>query len=190
MAGTVADTKEDEQQDSPPVAYGTLYELLSCPKCEQITMRSGFWHDGMEPEEWSTTIIYPSERPRIQGLPPDVEREFRAAEQVAPISANAYAVLLGRVLDAVCDDRNASGKSLHERLTDLATRQEIPGNLVGMAHNLRQLRNVGAHANLGDLTTQEVPVLEALCRAVLEYVYAAPKLVERVERLVAKLKGT
>jgi hypothetical protein len=189
VVGTVADTVEEEYDDGPPTEQGTLYEVLSCPKCEQVTIRAGFWHDSMEQEDWHGKVIYPSERQGIEGLPPAVEREFRAAEQVSPISANAYAVLLGRVLDVVCDDRKASGKTLHDRLSDLATRHEIPKNLADMAHKLRQLRNVGAHADLGALTEQEVPVLAALCRAVLEYVYSAPRLVARVEKLVSKLTG-
>ncbi len=189
VIGTVSDTTEHIRDDGPPDESGTIYEVLSCPKCDQVTIRSGFWHDGMEAEDWHSKIIYPSERQRIEGLPTAVEKEFRAAEQVSTISANAYAVLLGRVLDVVCDDRKATGKTLHERLSDLATRHEIPKNLAEMAHKLRQLRNVGAHADLGALTDQEVPVLAALCRAVLEYVYSAPKLVERVEKLVEKLKA-
>ena len=189
VIGTVSDTIEQSREDGPLDESGTIYEVLSCPKCDQVTIRSGFWHDGMEPEDWRAKVIYPSERQRIEGLPSAVEKEFRAAEQVSTISANAYAVLLGRVLDVVCDDRKATGKTLHERLSDLAARHEIPKNLAEMAHKLRQLRNVGAHADLGALTDQEVPVLAALCRAVLEYVYSAPKLVERVEKLVEKLKA-
>jgi len=190
IAGNLADTKFQEERGFAPVEHGMIYELLACPKCDQVTIRCGHWHDGMEPDDWYGEIIYPAERPAIQGLPENVAREFWAAERVATISANAYAVLLGRVLDVVCDDRKASGKTLHERLTDLAERQEIPKNLADMAHKLRQLRNVGAHADLGGLTDEEVPVLEALCRAVLEYVYSAPKLIERVEKLVAKLKAS
>jgi len=190
VVGSVTDAMEHPADNGPPIESGMAYEVLSCSKCEQVTIRSGQWDDLMEPEDWHGTVIFPSEQPGIQGLPPTVEQEFRSAEQVATISPNAYAVALGRVLDVVCDDRNANGKTLHERLIDLADRHEIPKHLADMAQQLRQLRNVGAHATLGALTAEQVPVLEALCRAVLEYVYAAPKLVERVEKLIAKLKGT
>lgn len=188
--GRVADTMVTDPGNSTPVEHGTLYEVLACPKCKEITIRSGWWHDMMESEDWHGEIIYPRERQGIDGLPPAVEQEYQAAEQVSHISANAYAVLLGRVLDVVCDDRKANGKTLHERLSDLANRHEIPKILADIAHQLRQLRNVGAHADLGTLTEDEVPVLAALCRAVLEYVYLAPRLVDQVEKLVQKIKGT
>jgi Domain of unknown function (DUF4145) len=188
IIGTATDSTTDRFDDGPPIEHGTLYEILSCPQCKGVTIRSGSWHDSMDREDWSAKVIYPSERQRIEGLPSTVENEYRAAEQVSSISPNAYAVLLGRVLDVVCNDRNASGNTLHERLSDLAARHEIPKNLADMAHKLRQLRNFGAHADLGALTDEEVPILAALCRAVLEYVYSAPRLVERVEKLIAKLK--
>jgi hypothetical protein len=100
------------------------------------------------------------------------------------ISPNAYGVLLGRVLELVCEDRQAKGDSLHKKLQDLSTRGEIPTKLVDVARSLKDLRNVGAHASLGNLTADEVPILEDLTRAILEYVYGAPALAEAaVKRL-------
>jgi hypothetical protein len=43
---------------------------------------------------------------------------------------------------------------------------------------LRKFRNVGAHPNLGELTLDEVPILDDFCRAILEYVYTAPHLAQ------------
>ena len=45
------------------------------------------------------------------------------------------------------------------------------------------------HAQLGELTEKEVPVLDALCRAILEYVYGAPDLVARVKARLDGLRG-
>ena len=67
---------------------------------------------------------------------------------------------------------------------------EIPERLCEIAHNLRKLRNIGAHADLGNLTEAEVPVLDDLCRAILEYVYAAPKLIEQVEQRLQELENS
>ena len=99
-------------------------------------------------------------------------------------------MLLGRVLDLICIDKNAEGDSLFERLKDLATKNIMPEQLADMAHQLRQLRNIGAHANLGELTRSEIPILEALNRAILEYVYSAPTLIESVQEKIDALKTT
>jgi Domain of unknown function (DUF4145) len=63
---------------------------------------------------------------------------------------------------------------LNKKLNDLAEKGEIPTKLVEVAHSLRKLRNFGAHASLGELTRDEIPILDDLCRAILEYVYNAP----------------
>ena len=56
------------------------------------------------------------------------------------IDANAFAVLLGRVLELVCVDRNAVGNSLHKKLQDLATKGEIPAKLVDVAQASRNAK--------------------------------------------------
>lgn len=86
------------------------------------------------------------------------------------LSTNAYGALLGRVIDAVCSDRGAEGKTLSERLRNLAERQGFPKTLSEIFDELRLLRNVRAQLDLGELTEDEVPVLDSLCKAVLEYV--------------------
>ena len=70
----------------------------------------------------------------------------------------------------------------------LRLRGEIPGPLAEMAHQLRFLRNIGAHATLGELTRGEAPILDDLCNAILEYVYTAPHRVEKVAKRIDELK--
>lgn len=192
VVGSVTDLETDEDESGgPPWERGTIYEISSCANCDEVMMRAGFWHDGMEdPSEWNAAVLYPPERRKLVGLPAKVHQEYEAAQKVAAIAPNAYAVLLGRVLDCVCADRNAVGKSLSEKLNDLAAKQEIPTHLAEMAHKLRQLRNVGAHADLGSLTDLEIPVLEALCHAVLEYVYEAPRFLKEVQARIDAIKGS
>jgi hypothetical protein len=189
IIGAASNTQRHEEDDGLSWEAGTIYQVLLCPACDRVTLLGGHWNDGMDdPSEWSPTVLFPPEKGRVAGLPKQVGMEYEAAQKVASISPNACAVLLGRVLDCVCGDRGAKGSTLAEKLNDLAGREEIPKQLSDMAHKLRQLRNVGAHADLGALTKEEIPVLEALCRAVLEYVYAAPLLLKAVEERLGKIK--
>jgi hypothetical protein len=55
------------------------------------------------------------------GLPPGVQREWDAAMRIRRVSPNAFAVLLGRVLDQICIDRKAEGKFLHKRIDHLVS---------------------------------------------------------------------
>jgi hypothetical protein len=182
---------DDDPRSNFSWECGTVYELLACPACEGISLRSYYWHDGaMDPSEVEFKALYPSQTDGPLGLPDGIRRAYDAAQKVRAIDVNAYGVLLGRLLELVCTDRNARGKHLAHRLEDLASKGEIPEKLVGVAKGLKDLRNVGAHAEIGELTPAELPILDGLCRAILEYVYSAPFLAKLAEDRLNRLKSS
>jgi len=167
---------------------GILWELCLCPTCDGLNLRRAYWHEFADPlPEYE--IVFPFIDKPITGLPAEINEAYYSALKVRNIDSNAFAVLLGRVLDRICIDKNAKGDSLHKRLLSLAQDGVIPQQLAEMAHQLRQLRNIGAHADLGELTPVEVPILEDLCRAILEYVYTAPALISKVQSRIDNLKS-
>ncbi|MDQ3818148.1 MAG: DUF4145 domain-containing protein [Acidobacteriota bacterium] len=181
---SVINLYEDDPQVLP-LLEGDIFQLLVCPVCSGVSL--GKYHysdvlpDDLQENEVST-ILYPPSSKFPTALPTKVMSSYQAAIKVRSIDPNAYAVLLGRVLEIICEDRQATGNTLFNKLEDLGNRGEIPRPLVEMAHSLRQLRNVGAHASLGELTTKEIPFLDDLCRAILEYVYSAPDLIEKAKK--------
>lgn len=174
-----------KQHEDPRTGYpweeGPIHELMVCPACEGVSLRRYYWHDQFDPDEITVEVVYPRSTEIPYGLPPAIKQEFEAALRVRSASPNAYGVLLGRLLELVCDDRGAQRGNLSTRLKALSDRGEIPEKLVDMAEKLQELRHVGAHAWIGELTGEEVPILDSLCRAILEYVYSAPHLVEQAE---------
>ena len=136
-----------------------IYNGLLCPACKQVVLQVLHTSDDIDPDDWFTRTLYPQPETIGKYLPKAINSAYEAAGKVRRIDANAYAVLLGRVVEIICQDRQAKGESLHDKLQDLADRGEIPARLVDMAHGLRQLRNVGAHADLGELNASEIPVL-------------------------------
>jgi Domain of unknown function (DUF4145) len=166
---------------------GFRYNLLLCLSCKEVTLRE--YSEAEYLDEYITIkTLYPTTRSRLSGLPSKIQQAYEIAFKVRVIDVNAYAVIIGRILEMICEDRNATGKDLYSRLDDLANKGEIPTKLVGVAHSLRKLRNFGAHASLGELTRDEIPILDDLCRAILEYVYSAPFLVEQAERQLNIIK--
>lgn len=184
------DSDSDDPENSWSWQEGNIYRLLSCIACNKVLLQADYIDTRYEDEDAhrSYQTLYPQIDTMPKVLPPNVSREYEAAVKVKTINANAYAVLLGRVFDKVCEDRKASGRTLSERLSDLAKRGEIPNTLADMAQSLRQLRNVGAHADLGDLTTEEIQLLDAILRAVLEYLYRAPQILKQAQIILAKRK--
>jgi hypothetical protein len=171
-----------------PFEQGYFYELLLCPACEEVVFRRNYYHDIMNEDDIKYETLYPLNERAILGLPDKVTRAYEAALKVRRIDANAYAVLIGRVLDFVCEDRKAKGKNLFEKIQDLSSRGDIPQRLADIANSLRKIRNVGAHADLGQLSDRERPLLDDLCRAILEYVYGAPYLADRAEAALDSLR--
>jgi hypothetical protein len=76
----------------------------------------------------------------------------------------------------ICLDKSAQGRTLFEQLNSLVQTGVIPQQLINIANGLRNFGNIGAHAAGAQLSENEVPVIDALCRAILEYVYGAPHL--------------
>jgi hypothetical protein len=169
---------------------GYIYQILDCPSCKKINLTKTYYHDIQElmDEAPVVEVIFPADDKLPIGLPDSIKKAFEAALKVRNIDANAFGVLVGRVLEMVCENRNATGKDLNSKLADLAAKGEIPSNLVAVADGLRNLRNVGAHASLGELTGDEVPILSSLANAILEYVYSAPHLGRMAQVKLEKLK--
>ena len=168
---------------------GPFWELSKCPACGGVVLRRGYWHEHLSDETGPDyEVLYPAQRQEIEGLPKEIASAYAAALKVKPIDSNAFGVLLGRVLDLVSIEQKAEGDSLYNRLKDIARKGIIPERLADMAHGLRKLRNIGAHADLGELTPLEIPILESLIKAILEYVYSAQTMVSRVQEKLDALK--
>ena len=190
IIGTVSDLTTDVNPEFGPVReYGIFYEINRCPKCEKANIIKYNWHDGIESEdEVLYEILYPINKEIPLGMPDNIKSIYHAAEKVKSIDVNAYAILMRRLLEMVCLNRKAKGKILAKMLQDLANRNEIPVKLVKVAKGLKDFGNVGAHAGIGELTKEEIPIIAMLTRAVLEYIYSAPYLATLAENKLNSIK--
>lgn len=168
---------------------GMYYTILRCPACSEVNIVSYYWDVRMQTDdEIKDNLIYPSSNNLPVGLPEEILNAYKAAEKVKSIDANAYVVLLRRLLEMVCIDKKAQGKSLALMLNDLAERNEIPEKLVKVAYGLKDFGNIGAHPEIGSLNQEEIPIAAALSSAILEYIYIAPHLASIAETKLAAIK--
>jgi hypothetical protein len=167
------------------------WQIIRCPACYKTLLREGWWNEIFGDETGPKyAIIYPQniQNKKINALPKDIEKAYNAAERVKLIDSNAFAVLLGRVLDKVLLEKNANGNTLNEKLNDLAQRNLIPKTIGEAAHGIRELRNIGAHADLGELTEEEIPILEDIINVILVYLYSAPDMIIQITKKVEEMK--
>jgi hypothetical protein len=170
---------------------GYIYWLLQCYSCSNVTVERQFLHTGTDPEgiEGPFDILYPAQLEQPSGLPLEIAKAYDAALAVKEKDATFFAILLGRVLERICKERQATGVNLHQKIESLALKSKLPPDFVDLAHSLKDLRNFAAHDNAEELRAEDAPMLESLCRAVLMYLYTAPKLVEQAKKRLDELKG-
>lgn len=190
ILGSIYDNDEYYEGDEGPfIDSGTTYQVLVCPACKKKNLVRFDWYEEMENEHIQYEMLYPTNDKTPLGLPQDIQNAYKAAERVKTVDVNAYAILLRRLLELVCLDRNASGGTLASMLQDLSNKGEIPEKLVRVAKGLKDLGNVGAHAAIGELKESEIPIIKALIQAILEYIYSAPRLAEIAENKLNQLRS-
>lgn len=166
---------------------GTIYEILLCPACDGILLERYYYHSGVHPEGTEPVVLWPVQESEILGLPDKVRKAYEAAKKVKAVDTNAFGVLLRRLLEIVCNEQKASGRTLDKKIEDLVKRGDLPEKLASLASSLRRMGNIAAHDSDVELSEQEAPCLDALSRAVLEYVYHAPALLREVDSRLSKL---
>ena len=158
------------------------YFLRSCETCNDLLLYHSFIED--EPE-----LLFPKPVKLPISVPQNVRECYSEAARIKNNAPNAYAVMLRRGLEAICDDRKVKKGNLYERLEILATRGEIPPTLAEITTILRVLGNVGAHSAKENVTVPMTWGMDEFFRAIVEYVYVAPsKVAEFKSRLIRKKK--
>lgn len=166
------------------------WSLLQCPECLQPTLIEA--HQVTKREypggnSWKTTTeamraLYPSEKQVSPSLPEPVSKLYAEAIKVKLLSPSSCAVLVRRTLEAVCQHENAPGRTLADKLKNLASAGKIPQTLVDIALHLRQLGNLGAHFDVNDdVTIQDVAIILDFVELFLEYLYVAPAKIQAVK---------
>jgi hypothetical protein len=165
--------------DGEEFEWGEFLSVAQCPACDQPNIWTYSWID-LVGEPQNERRIYPTERDNSV-LPEKVRKQFDAALKVKKIEPGLYAVGIRRMLETVANEEQAAGKDLFEKLDDLAADGRIPGPLAKIAHQLRELGNLGAHDAEIEVEPEDVPVIGDLADAILEYLYRAPAKLATVQ---------
>jgi hypothetical protein len=91
-------------------------------------------------------------------------------------------------LEAICKNQCAEGKTLEKKLNYLSDKNVIPVRVADMAKCLRDLRNIGAHADSGEIDQSYVPFLIEFCEAILDYIYRVPARINMIQKRLDSYK--
>ena len=172
-------------------AYGEinwqhLILVYQCAACDEVTIREAYWADEIG-EAFAEKKLYPSLRDN-SAVPERVRNRLDAALKVKKTEPGFYALGIRRMLETVCNVEQAEGSDLFEKLDDLAAKGRIPAPLAEIAHELRRLGNLAAHDEDVEVAPEDVPLIEDLADAILEYLYRAPAKLAAVQQGLAERK--
>jgi len=185
---TVVDVEETETFGGFSREVGFIYELLSCSGCKKVNLARFYFDDLVELDEDRSerNVIYPAPPSNPVGLPDAVRATWEATLRLRYGDGNVYAGSLRRLLEAVCLDRMGPGAKLGQRLRHLANQEDFPQSLVVIANLLRELGNIGAHADGRVIAKTNNRKLEELMLAILSHVYQAPLLTSKAAQFAAR----
>jgi hypothetical protein len=168
--------------DDVELNLGRTYFVASCETCNHILLYSFYGDDhdtDRYPEIFAESYLdFPASGNLSFSVPESIRRVYEEATKIKFSSPNAFAVQIRRALEVLCKDRGAKGKNLNEQIKDLVSREELPATLGEAADLLRHLGNIGAHVNEKSVRLSQVKALDKFFRAIVEYVYVAPSMVD------------
>lgn len=178
---TVAETSVQHDQVYGEFDVDTVWSLYACPQCGQPTLCTYVWAEPFsDPETTEEVVLYPTARDN-SAVPALVRREVEMARRLKSMDAGMFALCIRRVLEAVCIDQKATGDNLYRQLQDLVNRGLLPQVLADAATELRRFGNLGAHVGDREVTQSDLPLLDDLAEATLDYLYRTPAKVAAVQ---------
>lgn len=188
LKGTVDVESSDEHVDGFGfVRWVRKWFLYRCPVCKEPTLK-GWWESELTDFQYEEpSQIYPTPRDN-SALPESVQKRYDAALKVRKIDPGLYAVGIGRMLEAVCRDQGKTTGDLYDRLEELVQEGVLPEPIGELAHQIRSLRNFGAHDNDFDVEQHDVPAIEDFAEVILEYLYRAPAQLDALRASVEERK--
>jgi hypothetical protein len=145
-----------------------------CETCGKVLLYDNLGDVLDDAEFEKAELEYPKSGGLSMDVPETIRKVYEEAVRTKEIAPNAFAVQVRRALEALCEDRDAKGHSLAEKLKDLSSRGEIPPVLAEMTDVLRIIGNIGAHGISESVHPLQASAIDEFFKAVIEYVYVAP----------------
>jgi hypothetical protein len=177
----VVDPYEDASQieEIEPIRY----YVLECSTCKDFALVGGFVTELPE-KLHDYPVLYPESREFPSCVPKDIRKAYIEAIEIRLRAPNAFAGQIRKALEILCNEQNASGKTLAEKLRSLVAKGVLPATLAEMTDIIREIGNAGVHA-IGSVSFLDTGLIDDFFRSIVEYVYVAPDQIRSIrERLL------
>lgn len=167
--------------------------LLCCPVCKRFTLIHRYSNEAYSfggssyYEQYDETILYPENKFSTLGVPDRIVSCFESAKKIKNIDLSICALSLRRTLEAICEDKDAVGRTLELKLTDLANRNILPTGLSDACKIIRKIGNDAAHSNSLTIYSHEIQKLIDFLETIIYYLYSLPIETEKIKPRVEVL---
>lgn len=178
---------KDQGPQFGDISFVAYVQVSKCSVCEGITIWKFTWVDEVG-DAVGEQKLYPSQRDH-SALPSKIRQRLEAADRVRRIDPGLYAVAIRRLLESVFNEQGAEGRDLAAKAKDLAAKDQLPPTISIAVSHLRDIGKYGAHDEEIEVSASDVPVIEDLANAVLEFIYRAPAAIAALEASVIERGG-
>jgi hypothetical protein len=176
----------DDTEEGPPVGDDGWLAILKCKTCNRSSIYRNEWDN--EQQKWVEILIYPNPVRAQREVPEKIRKKFDEAISVLKKSPSLTAVGIRKCLEGICDDKQAQGTTLAERISYLGANGFIPLPLSDMVDTSQTIRNIGSHFGNMDISLDEVNVLIEYTLALFECLYVVQERIDSVRKSVNNLE--
>lgn len=175
-----------------------LQVVLFCPICKNYNILNAYWDQTYGKKQYSDeyddiydsdcveeTFLYPvTSNLLIQKadlVPKSILNNFDKAIQLKNYDDESCLVKLRKTLELICNDKDAEGNNLYEKLLNMSEIGILPKTLNSASTLTRKLGNLGAHSENIEISPTELKIVIELVEYIIQYIYVLPKEIERLE---------
>ncbi|MBN1181124.1 MAG: DUF4145 domain-containing protein [Bacteroidales bacterium] len=186
----VIDGQADDENDISELIEHTNYFLFECPVCNYPIIIREYQYD-IDPESFpEIRTIFPTPPLNGAGIPFEIQREFDAAVKTKGIDRSICLLSLRRVLEIVCKDKKASGKTLEQKIESLVISGILPAGLNDACWIIRQLGNTAAHGDKQIFSEHQTEQVISFVSVVIEYLYSLPVRIASLKNEIINRNST
>lgn len=195
---TLMNVKDIYKKESGSVESDSYYYdmtvVLFCPVCKNYNIINAYWdhsygdkstvegydlYNGNNVEEQH---LYPNSSSLVvekaRFLPVSVLNSFRSSIELKNIDKESCLMKIRKTLEMICEDKNADGSSLFDKLKNLSDTGILPSTLNSASTIARKLGNIGVHNADVDISKEELENVIELVEYIIRYIYVLPKEIE------------
>lgn len=175
--------------------------VLKCPSCKSFNLINAYWDSSygkvLESKEYEDiyqgdnvfeTVLYPvtSElnTSTNTAIPNNILNSFKKSLELKTIDPESCLVKLRKTLELICNDKNAIGHNLNDKIKNLFEIGVLPSTLKSASNITRKLGNMGAHESDVDISTNELSSTIKLVEYIIKYIYILPNEIESLEKKI------